>query len=379
MKKKVAFFAVLLAGTLLAACHKQAKEPVSEVESEAKEEVSEAETWEEEEGEGFSFQQVADREFYFSSGAGGWYTVLYIHEDGSFDGHYMDSDMGVTGEKYPNGTIYYSEFFGRFTEPKRIGEYTYAFQVASIEYPCGFEDEYKDGCHYCYTDAYGLSGAGELHLYLPGAKIADLPNAYRSWVGYYDPDSVSETELPFYGLYNVEQETGFSSYVGQQEEASEPQEEEVQEETSKPQEEEEVQEETSKPQQEEEKETAPAQKEYVRQMEEILLAAEEEAIALETELNAASDQFRMNEISEQLYQVWDEALNGVWKVLKKNLDKGVMAALTEEERTWIEEKEEAVRKAGEEYAGGSMQALVTNQEAARLTKERVYELKERFS
>jgi len=43
--------------------------------------------------ETFSFADVANLEFYFSSGAGAWRTVLYIHEDGSFDGEYLDSDL----------------------------------------------------------------------------------------------------------------------------------------------------------------------------------------------------------------------------------------------------------------------------------------------
>ena len=33
----------------------------------------------------FSFADVAELEFYFSSGEGAWRTVLYIHADGSFD------------------------------------------------------------------------------------------------------------------------------------------------------------------------------------------------------------------------------------------------------------------------------------------------------
>jgi len=69
----------------------------------------------------FSFEEVADREFYFSSGAGGWYTVLHIHGDGSFDGHYQDMDMGDSGSEYPEGTLYSSDFSGRFTEPVAPG------------------------------------------------------------------------------------------------------------------------------------------------------------------------------------------------------------------------------------------------------------------
>ncbi len=281
--------------------------------------------------ETFSFADVADKEFYFSSGAGGWATVLYINEDGTFEGNFHDSEMGVTGTDYPNGTIYYSDFKGTFTEPKKVDDTTYAFEIASIEYPCGFEEEVKDGYLYVYGTAYGLDGAKELYMYLPGAKIADLPEAYRGWVGYYDIESMEETELSFYGLYNVTEEEGFSSY---------------------------------------DKISDAEWMEY-----EISLT-EDTVAELEEKLQNASTQMEMNDISYQIYMAWDETLNLIWGVLKDNLDEETMKKLTEEERNWIAEKEEAVKLAGEEAEGGSMQPLLESDKAAELTRERVYELME---
>ena len=40
------------------------------------------------------FQQIAGRDFWFTSGAGGWRTVMTINEDGTFSGKFTDSDMG---------------------------------------------------------------------------------------------------------------------------------------------------------------------------------------------------------------------------------------------------------------------------------------------
>ena len=216
----------LLLGSMAAGCGKgaensveaPAEDPVEEerVDAEQPEEETEAQIPEAqapEERQDFSFADVADREFYFSSGAGGWYTVLHIQEDGSFDGHYQDSDMGDIGEGYPNGTIYYSEFSGSFTEPERVDDWTYRFQIEEINYPLGSGDEIKDGIHYCYTTAYGLDGAEDLYLYLPGKSTAELPEEYLSWISYYDPESAENEELPFYGLYNEKQQEGFSSSV----------------------------------------------------------------------------------------------------------------------------------------------------------------------
>jgi len=44
------------------------------------------------------------------------------------------------------------------------------------------------------------------------------------------------------------------------------------------------------------------------------------------------------------------------------------------QQRWIIEKEEAVKKAGEDYEAGSVYPLIVNTEAAKITEERVYEL-----
>lgn len=82
----------------------------------------------------------------------------------------------------------------------------------------------------------------------------------------------------------------------------------------------------------------------------------------------------MNDLSYDIYVLWDDLLNDMWKVIKENLDEESMDELLKEQREWIDEKEKAVKEAGNEYAGGSMAPLVSNQKAAELTKERVYEL-----
>ena len=82
----------------------------------------------------------------------------------------------------------------------------------------------------------------------------------------------------------------------------------------------------------------------------------------------------MNEISGQIYAVWDNALNTIWEILKENKDEESMETLTEEERYWIRRKEETVQEAGAEVEGGSLYSLVVSSKAADLTRKRVYEL-----
>lgn len=363
MKKKILIMIIMLTAVLTAGCGRTGEpeavavqEPEEAREDENPSDAESAKTQEAAQAKEFSFADVADREFYFSSGAGAWYTVLYIHEDGTFDGHYQDSDMGVNAPEYPNGTVYYSEFSGSFTEPEKIDETTYVFQIDSMEYPLGFGEKIKDGYYYDYSTAYGLEGADDLYMYLPGAEIAGLPEAYRSWVGYYNLEDISETELSFYGLYNEKEETGFSSY----EINPSPTEAGT----------------SGAGTTDTELEQKPQDTGAKAEIEQELQNAEEKAAELEQKLQNAQAQADLNVISEEIFTVWDDALNAVWGILKENLDAEFMKKLTEEERTWIAEKEAAVKEAGAEVEGGSMYAMVVNGKAAKLTRERVYELAE---
>ncbi len=276
----------------------------------------------------FSFDELDGLYFYFASGAGAWRTELEIDADGSFSGVHSDSDMGDVGEGYPNGTFYICEFDGVFTQPEKVNEYTYSVQMDDINFKNEpGTQEILDGVRYSYSTAYGLDGAEEVLIYLPGAPFMELPEEYRNWVrnDMVDPKAA---ELPFYGLYNVNEQNGFSSHS------------------------------------------------IVGGIHEMVSAAEVEAAAAENSLKQAMTQLEMNERSAEIYAIWDDLLNDLWTELKESLPEEAFQDLLEEQRAWIREKEQAVEAAGDEYAGGSMQPMVRNMKAAELTKVRVYELYE---
>lgn len=104
--------------------------------------------------------------------------------------------------------------------------------------------------------------------------------------------------------------------------------------------------------------------------------AEEAAAALEKKLyeDASLTQADMNTLSYEVYLVWDDMLNDLWKALQESLDKEIMDGLLEEQRAWIAQKEAEVEAAASEMGGGSMAPLVANQRAAELTRARAYEL-----
>ena len=275
-----------------------------------------------------SFADLKGLQFSFSSGAGGWYTTLTIQEDGSFSGEYYDGDMGDSGTSYPNGTIYQCSFSGRLAQPEPVNDYTYSLAVQDLTFQQSPDtEEIRDGIRYLYTDATGVSGTDALLLYLPGAPLADLPEEYRSWVGYSDLSATTETTLPFYGLYNPTEQDGFSSYS------------------------------------------------LLDSLKEQTAAAEQTAASLAASLQKDDlTQQEMNATAAALYDTWDTLLNSVWDVLKDTLDADSMAALTQEEKTWIAEKEAAAKDAGAVYAGGSMEPMAVNEKAAEMTRDRVYEL-----
>ena len=289
----------------------------------------------EENQNGFGFTDLKNIQFTFSSGAGAWSTEMYIREDGSFVGTYHDSDMGSSGEGYPNGTRYFCQFTGKFAKPIKVNEYTYSLPIEELEYADEVgKEEILDEVLYVYSEAYGLYGTKEMLLYLQGAPVDELPEGFMSWVRnsyYYEIKGGVSTELPAFGLYNEAEECGFSSY-------------------------------------------------NIKESVETMVAfTKEQAAELEYSIqNDDMPQIEYNEKARQLYDMWDIDLNTIWSDLKLVLNEEEIEKLLEEQREWIAWKEAEVEKAGAEYEGGSIQPMVMHLRAAGLTEARVYELMKYF-
>lgn len=157
-----------------------------------------------------SFSDIPS-EFVFSSGAGGWGTYLTIEADGSFKGEYHDSDMGITGEGYPRGTVYICNFDGKFTEPQKVSEYTYSMKLESLNVKETAGKEYiENEILYITSEPYGMENADEFYIYLPGASMAELPESFLSWT-HIDRDIRDTLPSGYYGIYNAGGEKGFTA------------------------------------------------------------------------------------------------------------------------------------------------------------------------
>ena len=275
----------------------------------------------------FSFADLRRLQFRFSSGAGAWSTLLArraarrdvvaLHETPTWGG-----GPGIPGVR---GTC---KFTGRFAQPVQVNDYTYSMGIAEISYEkeAGTE-EVIDGIQYYYTAPYGLEDAEEILVYLPGAPLGELPQEFRGWVGYYEN---TRDKLPFYALNNESHQQGFGSY------------------------------------------------DWVERVRTDVEWAEETAAEYETKIleDTSLSQGELNELSAQMFDLWDIQLNEVWAVLRQTLPQADMEALTAEELEWIAWKEEQLARTGEEAGGGSLAIMLQAQRAAELTRERVYVLLE---
>lgn len=154
-----------------------------------------------------SFEELGAFEWTFCSGAGAWSTSIWIAPDGTFTGEYHDSEMGDAGESYPNGTVYGCLFHGQLSMGEQESEYAWNVHVDEVELDEGQLDEaIEDGVRYVTVDPYGLKAGNDMLLYLPGTPVEDLPEGFLLWAHLLDG---SATELPYYGLYDAAEDTGF--------------------------------------------------------------------------------------------------------------------------------------------------------------------------
>ena len=156
-----------------------------------------------------SFADLASLEWTFSSGVGAWYTCIWIEEDGTFTGEFHDSEMGEADEAYPDGTVYGCLFHGKMSLSGQVDEYTWKLHVDELALDEGQVPEViEDGMRFVTSDPYGLKAGQDMLLYLPGTPVDKIPEGFIPWA-HLDAYGEDVKELPYYGLYDPQEETGF--------------------------------------------------------------------------------------------------------------------------------------------------------------------------
>lgn len=155
-------------------------------------------------------------EFVFSSGAGAWRTAIVLNQDGSFNGAYLDSDMGDRGDDYPKGTHYICDFSGQFDNISQIDSHTYSMTLSKITAEKENGEEWiEDGILNKYSEPYGMEDGTEYLLYTPDTKIAEVSEEFLKWYpgwNFVDEDGNHSDTLSCYGIYNIKMGYGFFVY-----------------------------------------------------------------------------------------------------------------------------------------------------------------------
>lgn len=253
-----------------------------------------------------TFEDLSKYSYSFMSGAGGWSTDFKIEKDGFFHGLYHDSDMGSTGEGYENGTFYMCSFEGKFKNLKKISDLCYEMELDTVTYANeAGTSEIIDNVLYAYTDWYGLEGTEVYRVYLPGTPIADLSEEVGMWIR-----SVREvdTVLDAPAIVNEPQQYGIYSC---------------------------------------ERQSAKEEAEMVYHS-----CQDSYDYYLETVQDAYTT-MEMFENADCRYQVADDCLNDLWRILKYNVSEERFQTILEEQREWVKQKEAAGEEAAAEFEGGT--------------------------
>ena len=91
-----------------------------------------------------------------------------------------------------------------------------------------------------------------------------------------------------------------------------------------------------------------------------------------------SSTYALKKVEDDRWDMWDALLNEIYGALKDQLSAEDMKQLQEEQRRWIQDRDEKALKASQKYKGGTQEQLEYSAVAANLTEERCFELVENY-
>ena len=151
-----------------------------------------------------------------TSGAGAWSDDLTLAPDGQFYGSYHDSDMGDTGEGYPNGTHYLCEYWGFVTDVEQTSDYTYACKIDGVATQNEPDtEEIEEGMLFKYTKPESLVNGNEYVLYMPNTPVSELPEGAKSWIVPLEGEFKGET-IGRYIFYSLSDERAYWTIPGRE-------------------------------------------------------------------------------------------------------------------------------------------------------------------
>ena len=302
-------------------------ETATALESESNTEESTAIESETAQNNDLTFEDLSQLEFSFMSGAGGWSEEFNIEKDGYFTGQYHDSEMGIRGEGYDSGSVYFSSYSGHFTDLIKINDYTYQMKLADITYNYPVDTaEIKDDIRYIYTESYCLGGTDTFKIYLKGTPVSEISEEVYSWLAMANE---SETEITFVAIADEANGYGIYSYK------------------------------------------------RVTPLEDAQMNYNSYKVCYDYYdelLSEANSTMEMKEYSGYMYEVSDDCLNYIWGIIKYSTSEEKYNEILTEQREWISEKEAKIKEIEEKYNGATLQVPTINITLAEMTIKRCEEL-----
>lgn len=150
------------------------------------------------------------RTFTYSDATGEWSSVISVNPDGSFSGSFISNAEKEATDEYPGGTVYYSDFSGRFTQIKKANDFSYSMYLESVS-----TQQEKDqvtiesGIRYISSSPLGISAKTEYILYTPDTPINALPELFLFWCPFITDEN---SNLYCYAIRNTHSDEGFYAY-----------------------------------------------------------------------------------------------------------------------------------------------------------------------
>lgn len=91
-----------------------------------------------------------------------------------------------------------------------------------------------------------------------------------------------------------------------------------------------------------------------------------------------SSTYALKAVEDYKYEIWDDLLNEIYRVLQEQLTDVEMDSLREKQREWIDYRDATALEASKKYEGGTQEHLEYSAVIAKLTEDRCYVLVEDY-
>ena len=156
-------------------------------------------------------KEVFSSSFVFALDTNDWYSSFTLKNDGSFRGKYYTEKKENTGTDFPNGTIYYCDYYGYFTDIKKLNDYSYSLTLNKVKTQEHIGKEtIENGVKKVITYPYGIESGEEFILYTPSTPVSEVDSKVLVWWPEFKEHQTNAKEtLGSFAIVNVKTNEAF--------------------------------------------------------------------------------------------------------------------------------------------------------------------------